>query len=212
MARQFWCRSAVRNQSKYRWTLHSGRSWTTNEIIEDNIIVCVVEMKCKNSPWKCAVALFQRLQHGLTFVARLLRKLVCVRDVVALPLVHRLGADQQTDAIDVFAQQFQRLEGTRVPPEYFVGIDLGIQEIAIVWPQYFTELHGTYRCGSTAVETVARFLWCRIHRLPPAIIAVAQAQVRPIHPHLVPHVIIPNRVWIELLHNASGLVYKVVDG
>lgn len=162
-------------------------------------------------PGERTITLSQGLQHGVTLVACLLRKFIRVRNVVPFPFAYRFRANQQSDSVNILTQQLQWLEWSSVTPKNLISIHLWIQEIAIVWPQNFTQFDSTHRRWPAAIEAVGCFLWCRVHSLPAAIVFIGQAQIWPIHPDLIPHMIIPNRIWVEFFHDAARFVDKIVD-
>jgi hypothetical protein len=88
----------------------------------------------------------------------------------------------------VLAEQFERLRGSVVAPEDFVGIDLGEDEGAVEGLAHLALFHRRHGGGAAPVHLVALLLRRRVDHLPAVVLG---AQVTALHPHLVPHVVVP---------------------
>lgn len=66
--------------------------------------------------------------------------------------------------VHVLPYQLERLSRSIVPPEHFVGVDLGEEEAVVVRTKDLALFHGSHRRRAAAVRVFAQFLRSGIDR------------------------------------------------
>lgn len=114
----------------------------------------------------------------------------------------RIGTAPPYLRLRVLPQQLHRLRHAVISPVHLVGVYFRINECRVVRSPYVAVSDGCHASRTALELALAQLLWRGVDHLPAP---VQHVQVRSGHPHLVPHVVVP-----EATHNRENVMSSYV--